>query len=302
MMVLVGCGDDNSGNPDAPKADAAPDTAGPTFKGFDADEGGEVRLEYVRFAGGNAATRVTSFFYKDAGSKKFYPFLDLNGCTDMSTKMFWPMAQNPVGERVYMNPGQVLISGGPQVLSVDKRTMAGNDPFGRNHPADQWFFHFQGSTGTDGPTYTTEKTRYDVTLTGSADMPAQIFDDVIFMPADFPLTTPGVAPFPIPAGTPQTFTWSNVPSGEPMGYEVQSLVGFTGANGPVVLCVEKNDGSITVPAAMIDIVRAKYPTGGTLARQTPTHVVRELVDRNGPTGKRIDFLGVWCYATAFTVP
>jgi hypothetical protein len=148
----------------------------------------------------------------------------------------------------------------------------------------------------------TEKTKYDVIFTGSPDMRAQIFDDVIFVPADFALLTPGVAPFPIPAATAQTFTWNVVPSSEPMGYEVQSLVAFTGPNGPAVLCVEKNDGSITVPAAMIDVARAKYPAGGTLARQTLTHVVRELVDANGPTGKRIDFLGIWCYATAFTVP
>jgi hypothetical protein len=30
--------------------------------------------------------------------------------------------------------------------------------------------------------------------------------------------------------------------------------------------------------------------------------VRELKDRNGPTGRRIDFVTVWCYATPFAVP
>jgi hypothetical protein len=282
------------------KSFGAPDFL-PCDGSLDRDEGGEVRLEHVRFAGGNAATRATAFFYKNSGSVKFFPWPDLNGCTDTSRKVTWPTASNPIGERAYLDPGQVLIAGGPQVLSVEGGAL-GADFGGRVHPADRWRFHFQGTTGTDGPTYVSEKTQYDVVITGSPDMPAQIFDDVIFVPADFPLTTPGVAPFPLPAATPQTFTWTPAASSSPQGYEVQAMVAFTGPDGPAVMCIEKDDGSITVPAAMIDIVRAKYPTGGTLVRQTSTHVIRELVDATGPTRKRIDFIGAWAYETAFTVP
>lgn len=300
---IFGCGDDNNSNPDAAKTpDAAPDSAGPQFKGYDANEGGEVRVEYVRFAGGNAATRVTAFLFNNSGTTKYFPYPDLNGCTDVSTDVNWPTATNPIAERTYLDPGNVLLSGGPQVLAVPVRAVEGNDPFGRTHPAGKWHFHFGGGMATDGTTYLSENTKMDVAFTGSADMPAQIFDDVLFMPGDFALQTPGVTPTPIVAGTAQTFSWQVASGVPPTGYEVQSLVAFTGANGPAVLCIEPNDGSITVPAAMIDIARAKYPAGGTLARQTLTHVVRELEDRNGPTGKRIDFISVWCYATAFTVP
>jgi hypothetical protein len=309
MVGLAACGDDENDlkKPDAPKPPIDTPNA-PVFKGFDADEGGEVRIEYVRFGGGNAATRAGAFFYDNPGSTRYWPFLNLNGCTDLSTDMNWPTAASPLAERTYLDPGMVILAGGPQALVVPRRAAMTNDVLGRTHPANAFSFHFGGGTATDGPTYLSEKTRYDVILTGSqgmpgmAGMPAQIFDDVLFMPADFQVINPPLSttPFPIPSNTAQTFTWQTPANMEPMGYEVQSLVGFTGANGPAVICVEpQNDGSITVPANMIDIARAKYPNGGTLARQTLTHVVRELVDKNGPTGKRIDFLTIWCYATPF---
>jgi hypothetical protein len=302
VPAMIGCGDDNNDN----KMDAAPpdpDAAPPAFKGFDADEGGEVRFEYVRFAGGNAGARMTAFAFKDSGATKYFPYPNLNGCTDVSNKQVWPLATNDIATRQYYDIGKVIISGGPQPLEVPRRATMGNDPFGRTHPANGWNFHFGGGTATDGPTYQSEKARYDVIFTGSADFPGQIFDDVLYMPADFQLTTPGTTPFAIPADMPQTFGWQVTDTNVPAGYTIQSLVAFTGANGPVVLCIEPNDGSITVPKEMINVARAKYPAGGTLARQTLTHVVRELKDKDGKgTGKRIDFISVWCYATAFTVP
>jgi len=102
----------------------------------------------------------------------------------------------------------------------------------------------------------------------------------------------------MPAATAQTFTWNVATDTPPAGTTtIWSLVGFTGANGPAVVCVEPNDGSVTVPAAMMDIARTAYPSGGSIARQTFSHQVKELIDADGKrTGKRIDFIGVWCYA------
>jgi hypothetical protein len=301
---LAACGDDSSTNPvDARPDDAAPD-AGPTFKGYDADEGGEVRTEYVRFGGGNAGLRIAAHFYANPGSKKFFDFVNTNGCTDSSLDTTWPTAFNPVAERTYLDPGQVILAGGPSIFNIPRRG-AGPDVPGRPHAADQWFFHSTSGAAMDGPTYLTEKKLYDIIITGTDEFPGQIFDDVGYMPADFQVTSPALSltPFPIPAGTPQTFTWTTPADAPPAGFEIQSLVAFTSAaGGPAVICVEKNDGSVTVPASFIDIVRAKLPGGGTLARQTFTHTVRELKDRNGPTGRRIDFVTVWCYATPFSVP
>ncbi len=300
---LAGCGDDETLIPDARPIDSAPDT-GPTFKGYDADEGGEVRVEYVRFGGGNAAARVTAVLYDNPGTKRFFPFLNTNGCTDSSLKDTWPTAENPVAERTYLDPGKVLISGGPQVLDIPRKAVMGKDVPGRTHPANEWFQQFGGGMANDAALYLPEKTKLDITFTGSAEMPGAFFDDAVYMPADFQVLVPPLSttPFPIPAGTAQTFTWTTPAQEPPMGYEIQSLVAFIGPNGPAVICVEPNDGSITVPANMIDIARAKAPNGGTLARQTLAHVVRELVDKNGRTGKRFDILGIWCYATPFSVP
>ena len=81
------------------------------FKGFDADEGGEVRVEYIKVPSGAFGSRVTAFLYKDSGTTKFFPYLSLNGCTNMTGTNHggkWPMAQNPVGERVSVIVGVQL--------------------------------------------------------------------------------------------------------------------------------------------------------------------------------------------------
>lgn len=290
LGLLIGCGDSVNNTPDAAS----------TFKGYDADEGGEVRAEYVRFADNTAGTRVVAYLYKTAGSKKFFPFVNLNGCTNMTaTPTNWPMATNPIAERQYMDPGSITISGGSMPLSMPRVATQNTDFLARTHPANQAFYYFNA---TDGTKFLNPKAKHSVAFGGSADMPAQTFTDVLYMPADFMLTTPDQKPVPIPAGAPVTFNWTNPDSAPPPGYGVASLVAFTGADGPIVICVEPNDGSMTVPKEMVDVVRAKYPQGGTLARQTLTHVTRELIDKSGPTGKRIDFISVWCNATAFTVP
>jgi hypothetical protein len=303
MVGITGCGDDGNDikPPDGPPIDAP----NPMFKGYLADEGGEVRVEYTGFPGGTAAARVGAFFYDNPGSTRFWPFASLNGCTDVTTDKNWPTAANPINERTYLDPGKVIIAGGPEALSVPRHPVMQADAVGRVHPAGNFFLHFRGPTGVDGPTYLSEKTKYDVILTGSNNMPGQIFRDVLYMPADYAVISPALSPTPLalPRNTPQTFTWTTPANNEPQGYEVGSVVAFLDpAKGPTVVCAEKNDGSITVPANMIDIVRTASPSGGQLARQTLTHVVRELVDNNGPTGKRIDFITVWCYATLFSVP
>jgi hypothetical protein len=194
----------------------------------------------------------------------------------------------------------------------------GNDPFGRTHPAGQWYFRPLKNPNpatelTDGPTYLPPNRAFTVQLTGSAGFPARSFQNVLFMPQAYdlipppPAATPPSMARPLPstalaAGQDLTFTWQKVAASAPSEYQVQSLVAFTGANGPVVLCIEPDDGSITVPGSLVNVARAAYPAGGFIARQTLTHVVRELEDADGPTGKRIDFISVWCYQSAFSVP
>jgi len=317
---LFACGDDSSNTPidapkmiDAPKPiDAAPDAAH-VFKGFDADEGGEVRAEYIKFPNGAFSSRVTAFLYKDSGATKFFTYLSLNGCTDMTAHDKWPMATNDITTRVYMDPGSVVITGGSQPLMVPRAAGTGGpppvlkDPFARVHPSNAAFFKSPTDANNvpinDGANFFTANTAQDVVFGGSADMPATVYDGAMFFPSDFALNDtahPHLGTVALPAATDQTFTFQVVAANQPAGLEVLSLVAFTGPKGPAVVCIEPQDGSVTVPGAMIDVVRAFYPNSAgppqTIARQTLVHQVRELVDNNGPTGKRIDFIGVWCYA------
>lgn len=307
LAGFVACGGDDAVNHDAAvpidsakQPDASPDAT--TFKGFGADEGGEVRIEYVNFPTGMASIRVTDFFFKTAGSTAFHMIPSFAGCTNLDPAMGnWPTAMNPIPERVYEDPGLVLISGGPQTFTGRPNTADATDAFGRTHPAGHFTFFFGGPTANDAANYTGEKQPLTVTLTGSADMPAQVFKDVIYMPANFTLNTPGFTGSTLTAHTDATFTWTAPSQGNPPDHPVYNLLGFTGANGPAAICVIPDGTTVTMPAAMVDVVIAKYPNGGTIARQEFTHVVKELVDNTGPTGRRIDFIGVWCFAAPFTV-
>jgi len=156
FVVLLGaCDGDPSTTPvDAPPIpDARPDAFIPVDPpgSFDADEGGEVRLEYVNTADGNAATRATAFFYRDAGSTDYFPFPSFSGCTDVTGKIHWPVAQNPVAERQYLEPGSVLISGGPTPLIIPRRNEGTGDPLSRAHTPGAGFFFTNLATGPHRP-------------------------------------------------------------------------------------------------------------------------------------------------------
>lgn len=308
--TLLACGDDKTGiNPDAKPVDGIDAS---TFKGYNADEGGEVRHEYVYTASGAVRVRSTTFLW-EPGSIDFFTFANQNGCTDVrkdQTARFWPTAVNPKAERTYLDMGNVVFTGGPTELTVGKHTSATNadwvDPAGRDHPVGKANVHFKPMDPPDGATYISEKTVFDVAFTGGADVPAQTFEDVMYMPAAFaptnaPVCNPACPVTTLVADTPMTFTWTTPADTPPAGFEVLSLVAFTHpTKGPAIICVEPNDGSITVPAELVNAARAYY-TGDamyTLARQTLTHSVRELKDNSGPTGRRIDFIGIWCYASS----
>jgi hypothetical protein len=314
ITPLLACGDDGNPMVDARMIDArmidAPADATP-FKKYDADEGGELRVEYVRFfnaAGTQTGTgaRTTAFFWEDPGTTNYFPYVSQMGCTDTTAKMHWPLATNPIAERNYLDPGGITVLGGPMPYVIPRATAMANDPFGRSHPANEWFRDPATAVDMDGANFLTGHTRYDVVFSGSAEIgPAQVFDDVLYMPADFAITTPGLTAYALTAAD-HTFGWDvqtqTPPTAEDPDYRVFSLVGFTGANGPAVVCIEPNDGSITVPAAMATVARTAYPSGGTMARQTLSHITKELVVNGTKTGRRIDFIAVWCYASAFTVP
>jgi len=311
IPAMFGCGGDDSSTPDAPAA--------ATFKGYDADEGGEIRIEHVRLPTPTGqiinATRIVAYVLGTAGSTKFFSFPMVGGCTDTTNKKNWPVATNPVGERVYLDPGNIIIqsptsatnAAPKQALTLPRVTEDNTGDFlARVHPANKWFSYNTIGPMPDGDVFLTPDAFLDVVITGSADMPGQVFHNVFWMPNDFPLTSPALTEkVELKANTPMTFKWTVPKQDKPADMQVVSLVGFVGGDpskeGPAVLCIELDDGEVTVPGNMIDVVRAKYPAGGIMARQTFTHVPKELIDKNGPTGRRIDLISTWCYANPYTV-
>ena len=72
--------------------------------------------------------------------------------------------------------------------------------------------------------------------------------------------------------------------------------------GPIIACQEEGtDGSITLPAAMVDILRTYTP--GRFVRQQLTHTFVELTADGEPKPpgerKRIDVLTIYCYNTGW---
>jgi hypothetical protein len=294
--------------------------------GVDCAEGGEVRLEYLEFPANDPVridrTRATAFFIGGASSHHTFP--NIPGCTDYTgtnAMMNWPLAQD--AGRQYLDVGRVLISPSTAStatsLEIAKRVMGqGTGPtayitsdfLDRQYAGGTWYFTgnsgAQGGLNNVGRKYVTDDTRYDVTITGSASMPPTVFKDVLYMPNRFPLLVPAQQDYSAPpvayslvAGA-ATITYTvptntNLPAGE----TVDTLIAFTNANPPVILCIEEGiDGSITIPANMVNTVRTTLGTvtsGETnrFLRQHVVHQLRTMPDENNR--KRIDFLSVWCY-------
>lgn len=312
-LVAGACGDDVQSTVDAPKPVVdAPTPMGdaPDPINFMSDEGGEVRFEYVRFGvgtgarEGTASARVISFFEAN-DDVDFHPYPTIPGCTLMVDDTKWPVAQPT--NRVYADIGQQLtLTNGTQILNVSKATVAA-DPVGRVHGVGNHYFYapFPATGGGDAAQYITEKSSYDVLFSGSATWPAQVFPDAIFMPAAFDLISPSVTtPVVLAPATPLTITWQANPSGQPAGVpDAWFLVGFViPTTSFVVACIEPmNDGSMTVPADIVDMIRTAAPSGGTMVRQSFIHQVRELTNGTTVKNRRIDMIGTWCHATGFSV-
>jgi hypothetical protein len=271
---------------------------------FQSNEGGEVRWEYLEFdVGSTIATdraRATAFFFK--GATPNYPLPDIPGCTHYpkgltpGTQTRWPLAQDPA--RQYLDVGQVIITGGPVQYTVPAGAANGGDALGRTH-AGPWKYN-GGMLNNMGRNYITDNTTYDVILTGSSEWPAQVFNDVLYMPDYFPLISPakGSGGPTLVANTPFEITYTaGANTAKPAGMEVDTLIAFTDGNPPLAICVEEGtDGSITIPAATVDYIIANKPvSGGRFLRQHVVHQLRELTNGTTHENKRIDFLSVWCY-------
>lgn len=311
LWLVAACGNnaavDPADAPSPPPIDApAPPDMGPCFKSFDPEEQGEVRVELVHHVDGTIAARADAFVYADRGAPSAV-WANENGCQDVSGHDYLPFAIYPAAS--YHDPGDVLISGGPQPLQLARQASAGADVLGRTHPANAWFAHDAGPTADDGAQYLTPDTHVTVTLTGSATYPSHVYTDKLYIPPTSEPVSPGMEPLAITSST-STLTFElTVPVAHDPPLPVLSWITFNGPDGPIAVCAEPLDGTVNVPAAILDLVRTKAPDGGTLVRQTTMLELGEFddgtgehVDANGcPLDLTIFLVGANSYESAFTV-
>ena len=302
-MAPAACGDDDGAHADAtPDIDARiiPDGPLPTCEGtLDCPEGGEVRVEIVNCPAGTCpnaadnATRITSFFVSDADSGNTpdaFPPIAPGQCWDLSADDLWPTAQGE--NRAYIDVGGVAIGGPatPSLLVPPAGAVDGLDLIARHHTT--WWVSFTG------PNVLTDDASFNVLIGGSDDYPATAKPAWGYIPKAFDLIDPGLETVHLTPDTDATFTWEHVTSNT-----TQPVIGLVGFGlpgiGPQIVCPEIDDGSITVPAAMVNKLLALGTAGG-MNRQTFVHVPHDFVV-NGEH-RRVDVLGVYCYQNLWTTP
>jgi hypothetical protein len=299
LGLVAACGNhaavDPADAPSPPPIDAPAPDMGPCFKNYDPQDQGEVRVALVHHADGTIAARAGAFVYADRGAGAV-AWADQNGCQDVSGHDHAPFAIYPAA--TYHDPGDVLISGGPQPLQLARQTAAGADVLGRTHPANAWFAHDAGPAADDGAQYLTPDTQLTVTLTGSATFPSHVYDNKLYLPPTSELVSPGMEPLVISSSASSLTFERTVPAADDPPQPVLSWLTFNGPDGPIAACAEPLDGTLTVPAAIVDLVRTKAPDGGTLVRETSVTDLGELDDG---TGEHVDANGCPLYPTIFLV-
>ncbi len=340
-LSLTGCGDDDgNSNTDGGGDSSCGDIHNPCDAGVDEDpaitvaspEGGMVIFEYIGFSTGLQAVfpaqiaRNISHFTSSGGAD--HVFLTpgsgdgLNGldeCNNVSADdITWPA--NDVSVQTHVNVGDLTISGGSQDLVVSPITDGTDaemtDMISRLH-SGAWYQTLKG-TGMPAPeddvpysNFVDEDTTYSVSMEGSAEYPATTYEDALYMPSAMVMTNPvGDSAIDRPVGgftEDFTVSWdSGTSAGQPDNNEILSLVMLVDPSGTNIIefCVTANDGEFVIPAAVLEEFAAEAPQGGVILVGNVSHNLGRF-DNRGVDGdvfdRRIDFLGMWCEAMAFSI-
>jgi hypothetical protein len=306
-FVIAGCGDNGKADSpaDARKPDAPPDAYVEPPLTLQNNEGGEIRLEWISqfnamLGVAQTTARMGAYFYKSQ-TPATWPIPAFPGCVDARARDKWPLAQGTI---VSLDVGGVKVipkTGTPFDLIKNMTTPPTKDAFQRPH--DLWWQKPSALAANDADMYLPPNQSYNIELAGSAEWPHQVLENVAFMPERWVPTSPTAdAVAMLTADTDFTVTYTPVTSSNlPAGARVNTVIAFTGTPnvGPIVICQEEGtDGSMTVPAAMVNIIRTAGGTGGRYVRQQLTHQLFELTDgtpREESARKRVDVLTIYCY-------
>jgi len=177
---------------------------------------------------------------------------------------------------------------------------AGIDGIGRPHDI------FYQSNGGNAADVEVGNAAYTVSFAGNGtDIGATTFQDGIFMPADYAVSSPGLEDNgPLVAGTDFTVAWTpgnntNLAAGD----DVAELIWLIDVMGhPTHLCVTSHDaGTFTIPGATIaeyqaDAAARGLPTAKVvLARQAIVHHFVKLPLNDTANKRRFDMIGIMCW-------
>jgi len=335
VLSLGSCGgagkSSSSDAPPPPPSDGALGDAAEPPLALQNNEGGEIRLEWIQNAAGATTSRADAYFYKSQ-TPAWHTLPAFPGCIDVRAKDTWPFAQGTITPLdvggVIIHPTNPSNGSADLELTRDSQGMdhtvacstsspcpagsmcnaagycATTDALARPH--DLWYKKAANFAANDGSFFPADQ-GYSVFLTGSSEWPPQVFEGSIgrgpYMPSDWaPVSPPTNATVPLLQDTDLVLTFNpDASTALPAGYKVNTVVAFTGTGfaGPIVFCqVDGTPATLTVPAAMVNIIRQYTP--GAFSRIHLTHHLEELTDGTPrPTAdrKRIDMLTIWCYAT-----
>jgi hypothetical protein len=259
-----------------------------------------------------------AYFYKSMDPARF-DLPAFPGCVDMRARDHWPLAQGTI---VPLDVGGVKLIPKTGTAFEMMRTMNTADAFKRPH--ELWWQKPSNLPGNDADMYLPPNESYDIEFTGSAEWPHQVFEKAAFMPERWTPTSPNATETAVLTRDQDfTFTYTPVTSSNlPPGVKVNTFMAFAhGTLGPIVACQEEGtDGSMTVPAALVNIIidnagpivdghPTPLPADGTttarMVRQQLTHQLFELTNSDTPVDeasrKRVDVLTIYCYNNAWRV-
>jgi hypothetical protein len=319
LVLAAGCGDDKK--PETPIDSMKPPIDGRPDPSLMNKEGGEIRLEWIS-QGGVTTSRMGAYFYKSMDPGRF-DLPAFPGCVDMRARDHWPLAQGTI---VPLDVGGVKLTPTTGTPFDMVKAMNTSDAFKRPH-ALWWNKAPNQADPDDADKYLPPNQSYDIELAGSAEWPHQVFAKAAFMPERWTPTSPNATETAVLTRDQDfTFTYTPVTSSNlPPGVKVNTFMAFAhSVNGPIVACQEEGtDGSMTVPAALVNIIidnagpnlngevghPTPLPADGTstarMVRQQLTHQLFELTNSDTPVDeasrKRVDVLTIYCYNNAWRV-
>jgi hypothetical protein len=324
-VLAAGCGDDKK--PETPIDSMKPPIDGRPDPSLQNQEGGEIRLEWIS-QGGVTTSRMGAYFYKSMTPGRF-DLPAFPGCVDMRARDHWPLAQGTIvpldvgGVKLIPTTGTETDLTKFDGTACTPQPNCKKDAFKRPHDL-WWKKNANAADPDDADKYLPPNQSYDIELAGSAEWPHQVFAKAAFMPERWTPTSPNATEDAVLTRD-QDFTVTYTPvtsSNLPPGVKVNTFMAFAQADlGPIVACQEEGaDGSMTVPAALVNIIidnggplvgGVPTPvTAGTnpkprMVRQQLTHQLFELTNSDTPVDeasrKRVDVLTIYCYNNPWTV-